>query len=58
MTTSLYAEQFKARQSMSRSDQAEHRAETHRLLGYLHVAKIVSAGMVILGFGFFVLFQL
>lgn len=58
MTTSLYAEQFKARQAMSRAERAEHRAESERLLGYLHVAKIVSAGLVILGFGFFALFQL
>jgi hypothetical protein len=58
MTTSLYAEQFKAREAMSRSERAGHQAELRRLLGYLHVAKIVSAGLVILGFGFFVLFQL
>jgi hypothetical protein len=58
MTTSLYAQQFKAREAMSRSERAEHQAESRRLLGYLHVAKIVSAGLVILGFGFFVLFQL
>ncbi|KAB0264518.1 hypothetical protein [Microvirga brassicacearum] len=58
MTTSLYAEQFKAREAMSRAERAAHQAESRRLLGYLHVAKIVSAGLVILGFGFFVLFQL
>ncbi|WP_210497269.1 hypothetical protein [Microvirga antarctica] len=58
MTTSLYAEQFKARQAMSRAERAEHHAQSDRLLAYLGVAKIISAGMVILGFGFFVLFQL
>ena len=58
MTTSLYAEQFKARQAMSRAERAEHQARSADLLKYLHVAKIVSAGLIILGFGFFVLFQL
>jgi hypothetical protein len=58
MTTSLYAQQFMARQSMSRAERAEHRDETDMLLKALFVAKVVSAGLVILGFGFFVLFQL
>jgi preprotein translocase subunit Sss1 len=58
MTTSLYAEQFRAREAMSRAERAEHRARSANLLNYLHVAKIVSAGLVILGFGFFALFQL
>jgi hypothetical protein len=58
MTTSLYAEQFRARQAMSRAERAEHHAQSDNLLKYLHVAKIISAGLVILGFGFFVLFQL
>lgn len=58
MTTSLYAQQFQARQGMSRAEKAEHRAETEALLKWLFVAKVVSAGLIILGFGFFVLFQL
>lgn len=58
MTTSLYAQQFKAREGMSRTEKAEHRAETEALLKWLFVAKVVSAGLIILGFGFFVLFQL
>jgi hypothetical protein len=58
MTTSLYAQQFKAREGMSRAEKAEHRAETEALLKWLFVAKVVSAGLIILGFGFFVLFQL
>ena len=58
MATSLYAQQFKARQNMSRAERAEHRAETDVLLGFLFVAKVISAGLIILGFGFFVLFQL
>jgi len=58
MTTSLYAQQFKAREGMSRAEKAEHRAETDALLKWLFVAKVVSAGLVILGFGLFFLFQL
>jgi hypothetical protein len=58
MNTSLYAEQFKARERMSRAERAEHRAETQALMRVLSVANIVSAGLVILGFGFFFLFQL
>ena len=58
MTTSLYAQQFKARERMSRAERAEHEAETRALLKVLSIAKIVSAGLVILGFGFFFLFQL
>ena len=58
MTTSLYADQFRARQDMTRAERAEHRQDTETLLRFLHVAKVVSAGFVILGFGCFVLFQL
>lgn len=58
MTTSLYADQIKAQERMTRAERAEHRAETQTLLKVLSVAKIVSAGLIILGFGFFFLFQL
>jgi hypothetical protein len=58
MATSLYADQFKAREGMSRAERAERRSETQALLKWLFVAKVVSAGLIILGFGFFVLFQL
>ncbi|MCG7392323.1 hypothetical protein MHY87_05335 [Microvirga sp. ACRRW] len=58
MTTSLYAQQIKAQETMTRAERAERREETRVLLKYLSVAKIVSAGFVILGFGFFFLFQL
>ena len=58
MTTSLYAQQFKAREGMSRAERAEHFAETDALLRWLFVAKVVSAGFVILGFGLFFQFQL
>jgi hypothetical protein len=57
-TTSLYAEQFKARERMTRAEKAEWQAETQALLKWLFVAKVVSAGLIILGFGFFILFQL
>jgi hypothetical protein len=58
MTTSLYADQFRAREQMTRAEKAEHWAETDALLKVLFVAKVVSAGLIILGFGLFVLFQL
>ncbi|MGO4523673.1 hypothetical protein AB4097_02280 [Microvirga sp. 2MCAF35] len=58
MTTSLYAQQIKAQESMTRAERAERRAENEALLKILFVAKVVSAGLIILGFGFFVLFQL
>jgi hypothetical protein len=58
MTTSLYAEQFKARENMSRAEKAERRAEAQALLKWLFVAKVVSAGLIILGFGLFFQFQL
>jgi hypothetical protein len=58
MATSLYAQQFKAQERMTRAERAERRAENEALLRWLFVAKVVSAGLIILGFGFFVLFQL
>ncbi|WP_230530598.1 hypothetical protein [Microvirga roseola] len=58
MTTSLYADQFRARERMGHAERAERHAETQSLLRPLFIAKVVSAGLVILGFGFFFLFQL
>jgi len=58
MTTSLYAQQFKAREHMTPAEQAERQAEAQTLLKWLFPAKVVSAGLVILGFGLFFLFQL
>ena len=58
MTTSLYAQQFKAQEGMTRAERAERKAENEALLKWLFVAKVVSAGLIILGFGLFVLFQL
>jgi hypothetical protein len=55
MTTSLYAQQFKAREGMSRAEKAEHAARSRTLLKWLFVAKVVSAGLIILGFGFFLI---
>lgn len=58
MATSLYAQQFEAQERMSRAERAERRAEARELVKRLFVAKVVSAGLIVLGFGFFVLFQL
>jgi hypothetical protein len=58
MTTSLYAQQFKAQENMSRAEKAERLPFGPPLLKWLFVAKVVSAGLVILGFGLFFLFQL
>ncbi|WP_262296190.1 hypothetical protein [Microvirga sesbaniae] len=58
MTTSLYAQQIEAQETMTRAERAERREETRVLLKILSMAKIVSAGFVILGFGLFFLFQL
>ena len=58
MTTSLYAQQFKAQETMSRAEKAERRAEAQAPLKWLFVAQVVSAGLVILGFGLFFQFQL
>ena len=58
MTTSLYAQQIKAQETMTRAERAERRAENEALLKWLFIPKVVSAGLIILGFGFFFLFQL
>ncbi|MGO4387249.1 hypothetical protein AB4Y85_06905 [Microvirga sp. 2YAF29] len=58
MATSLYAQQIKMQETMTRAERAERREETRVLLKYLFVAKVVSAGFVILGFGLFFMYQL
>ncbi|ANY77848.1 hypothetical protein BB934_06035 [Microvirga ossetica] len=58
MTTSLYAQQIKAQETMTRAERAERRAENETLLKWLFIPKVVSAGLIILGFGLFFLFQL
>ena len=57
-TPELYARQIQARERMSRSEKASRRAEAAAMQKPLFLAKVVSAGLVILGFGFFALFQL
>jgi len=57
-TPELYARQIQAREGMSRSEKASRRAEAASIQKPLFLAKVVSAGLVILGFGFFALFQL
>jgi hypothetical protein len=47
-----------AREAMSRAEKAEWRASVARDQLPIFVAKVVAAGMVILGFGLFVLFQM
>jgi hypothetical protein len=47
----ILAEQFKARDRMSRAEKAEHEAEKASCLQPLFVAQIVATGFVILGFG-------
>ena len=49
---STLAEQFKARDRMSRAERAGLRSEQSFRLKPLFVAQIVAAGFVILGFGF------
>jgi hypothetical protein len=48
----VLAEQFKARDRMSRAEKAAHDAEKSSRLQPLFVAQVVAAGFVILGFGF------
>jgi hypothetical protein len=46
------AEQFRARNAMSRAERAGLRAEQNFRLKPLFVAQVVAAGFIILGFGF------
>ena len=48
----MLAEQFKARDRMSRAEKAAQDAEKALRLQPLFVAQVVAAGFVILGFGF------
>ena len=50
--TSGLAEQFKARERMSRSECAAFQAEQAFRLKPLFIAQVVATGFVILGFGF------
>jgi hypothetical protein len=57
-TTDLYARQIETLDRATRAEKAAHRAEKAALLKPLFVAKVVSAGFIILGFGLFVVVQL
>jgi hypothetical protein len=57
-TTDLYARQIETLDRATRAEKAAHRAEKTALLKPLLLAKIVSAGFIILGFGLFVAVQL
>ena len=49
----LHAQQMMARQNASRSERAAHRSEMRSLARPLLIAKIISAALVVLGFGGF-----
>ncbi len=55
MNTDLFASQFRARERMTRAERAEHEAEMRRMEAPLHWAKVASAGLIILGFGLWLL---
>ena len=56
--TSLYAQHMAAVERMSAAEKAERHAEIEAAALPLLVAKIVSAGLIIFGFGSFFAFQL
>jgi hypothetical protein len=56
--SSLYAQHMTAVERMSAAERAERRAEIEAAAGPLLVAKIVSAGLIVVGLGMFFLFQL
>ena len=56
--SSLYAQHMTAVERMSAAERAERRAEIEAAAGPLLVAKILSAGLIVVGFGMFFLFQL
>lgn len=54
----VYADAVAAEARMTPAERAERRAEIARARLPLHVARIVSAGLIILGFGLFFALQL
>ena len=56
--SSLYAQHMTAVEHMSAAERAERRAEIESATVPLLVAKIVSAGLIVVGFGLFFVFQL
>lgn len=55
---SLYIQFMAAEERMSAAEKAERRAEIESAALPLLVAKIVSAGLIVVGFGLFLVFQL
>jgi hypothetical protein len=56
--TSLYSQHMAAVERMSAAERAERRAEIESAAVPLLVAKIASAGLIVVGFGLFFVFQL
>jgi uncharacterized protein involved in response to NO len=56
--SSLYAQHMAAVERMSAAERAERRAEIESAAVPLLVAKIVSAGLLVIGFGLFFVFDL
>jgi hypothetical protein len=56
--TSLYSQHMAAVERMSAAERAERRAEIESAAVPLLVAKIASAGLIVVGFGLFLVFQL
>jgi hypothetical protein len=56
--SSLYAQHMAAVERMSAAERAERRAEIEAAAVPLLVAKIVSAGLIVVGFGMFFIFEL
>src|SRR5215207_3396371 len=56
--SSLYAQHMAAVERMSAAEKAERRAEIESAAVPLLVAKIVSAGLILVGFGLFFIFDL
>jgi hypothetical protein len=58
LTTGLYAQQMVAQDRMTTAERAAHRVEMNALMRPLLIAKVISAALIIIGFGGFYLFQL
>ena len=56
--TSLYSQHMAAVERMSAAERAERRAEIESAAVPLLVAKIASAGLIVIGLGLFFVFQL
>ena len=58
LTTGLYAQQMRARESMTRAEKAADRQEQTALLQSVRFFKRFGIGLTVIGFGMFVLYQL